>query len=58
VAGGQAEAEARWVAGTQVGSGGDGHMGHGSVDLSRVRERGAGARDVFLDKAITSVSHP
>jgi hypothetical protein len=30
----------------------------GGADLSRVRLRVAGVRSVFLDKAITSVSHP
>jgi hypothetical protein len=38
----------RRVAGTQVGSGGGGHAGRGGADLSRVRERGAGARGVFF----------
>jgi hypothetical protein len=38
----------RRVAGTQVGSGGGRHAGHGGTDLSRVRERGAwGARRFF-----------
>jgi hypothetical protein len=46
------------AAGAQVGSGGGGHAGHRSADLSRVRERGVGAHDVFLDKALTSVGHP
>jgi hypothetical protein len=46
------------VAGAQVESGGGGHVGHGGADLSRVREREAGAHDIFLDKAITSVGHP
>jgi hypothetical protein len=46
-AGGQAEAEVRRVMGAQVGSGGGGHVGRGGADLTRVRERGAGARDVF-----------
>jgi hypothetical protein len=46
------------VAGAQVRSGGDRHAGHGGTDLSRVRERGAGARGIFLDKAITFVGHP
>jgi hypothetical protein len=45
------------VAGAQVESGGGGHAGRGGADLSRVREGGAGARGVFLDKAITSVGH-
>jgi hypothetical protein len=43
---------------TQVGSSGGGHAGRGGADLHRVRERGAGARGVFLDMAITSVGHP
>jgi hypothetical protein len=30
----------------------------GGADLSRVRLRVTGVRSVFLDKAITSVSHP
>jgi hypothetical protein len=38
----------RRVMGAQVGSGGGGHVGRGGADLTRVRERGAGARDVFL----------
>jgi hypothetical protein len=34
-------------------------MGRGGADLSRVRERrGVGVRDIFLDKAITSIGHP
>jgi hypothetical protein len=37
----------RRVMGAQVGSGGGGHVGRGGADLTRVRERGAGARDVF-----------
>jgi hypothetical protein len=44
--------------GRTVGSGGGKRAGHGSADLSRVRERRAGARNVFWDKAITSVGHP
>jgi hypothetical protein len=38
----------RRVAGAQVGSGGGGHAGRGGADLSRVRERGAGARGIFF----------
>jgi hypothetical protein len=37
---------------------GQGRVGHGSADLSRVRERGRGARVFFFDKSITSVGHP
>jgi hypothetical protein len=46
------------VVGAQVRSGGGGHAGHGNADLSRVRGRGAGARGIFLDNAVTSVGHP
>jgi hypothetical protein len=48
----------RRVAGAQVRSSGGGHASRGGTDLSRVRDRGAGARGIFLDKAITFVGHP
>jgi hypothetical protein len=48
----------RRAVGAQVGSGGGEHAGRGGVDLSRVRERGVGVHDIFLDKVITSVGHP
>jgi hypothetical protein len=47
----------RRASGARVGSGGGGHADRGSADLSRVRERGAGAHDIFLNKAITFVGH-
>jgi hypothetical protein len=48
------------AAGAWVGSGGGGRVGHGarcgSESSERERERGR-ARDVFLDKTITSIGH-
>jgi hypothetical protein len=35
------------AASARVGSGGSGRAGHGSTDMSRVRERGR-ARDIFF----------